>query len=315
MDFFAELNALRDSTPRLSVVRLNNINSDFTANTDQCKNCYLLANAVSNEDCMYGRDFYNNTDCIDCDHIMHCTLCYECVNSRGLWGCSHMQDSANCRDCDFGFDMRDCTNCIGCVGLRNAEFYIFNVRYMKEDFLKKRLELTRDEIALEFEALRLRVPRRSGMFIGTEHCFGDYMFNSKNVFCGFDISECQDSAYIEECKKMNDCYDITVLEQAAFCYEISSSHILNNCNFCFQCVESSDLEFCEFVFNSKNCFGCIGLNHKEYYILNKKYSPEDYARMVAEIRSGLKKDPRGYGAGFFHPTFPFADTVASWARL
>ena len=46
MDFFEELEKLRKSRPRISAVRLNNINSDYTANTDQLKNCYLIANAV-----------------------------------------------------------------------------------------------------------------------------------------------------------------------------------------------------------------------------------------------------------------------------
>ncbi|MBI5413608.1 hypothetical protein HZA42_04640 [Candidatus Peregrinibacteria bacterium] len=89
---------------------------------------------------------------------------------------------------------------------------------------------------------------------------------------------------------------------------------MNNCNFCFACTTSSDLDFCELVFNSKYCFGCIGLNHKEYYILNKPYSREDYFKRVAEIKEELKCDS-DYGRGFWSPTYPFQDTVGSWPRL
>ena len=252
MDFFEELEKLRKSRPRISAVRLNNINSDYTANTDQLKNCYLIANAVKNEDCMYGRDFYENSDCSDCDHIFKCTLCYECVNCRQCWDSSYLQDSNNCQNCEFGYDLKDCRDCIGCAGLRKKQFHIFNMPYSKEEFLARKSMLKREEIHTKFNEVKLKAPRVNSLQIATENCFGDNIYNSKNTWYSFDVSECQDSGYLEECKQMHDCWDISILEEAQFCYQISSSHILNNCNFCFQCMTSSDCEFCEFVANSSN---------------------------------------------------------------
>lgn len=314
MDFFKELECLRQNRFRLSAVRLQNINSDYTANTDQCKNCYLIANAVHNEDCMYGRDFYDSNDCIDCDHIFGCTLCYECVNCRQCWDSLCLQDSNNCQNCDYGYDLKDCQNCIGCVGLRKKQFHIFNMQYSKENFLQKKEALKRQEMQAQFNELKFKVPRQHSLKIATENCFGDNIYNSKNAWYAFDISECQDIGYVEESKKLHDCWDITILEESSFCYQTSSSHILNNCNFCFQCLSSSDLEFCEFVMNSRNCFGCISLNHKEYHILNQPYPKEEYFKRVAEIKAELKRE-NDYGGRFWSPTFPFMDTVASWSRM
>lgn len=35
--------------------------------------------------------------------------------------------------------------------------------------------------------------------------------------------------------------------------------------------------------NCKNCFGCIGLNQKEYCIFNKQYTKEAYEKLVAQL--------------------------------
>ncbi|MBI4994887.1 hypothetical protein HZC21_04575 [Candidatus Peregrinibacteria bacterium] len=314
MDFFAELEKLRRTQPRISAIRLNNTNSDYTANTDQCKNCYLIANAVHNEDCMYGRDFHDNSDCSDCDHIFGCTLCYECENCKQCWDSIHLQDSNNCQNCSYGYDLKDCRNCIGCVGLRKKEFHIFNMSYSKEDFFCKKASLKRHEIQAQFNELKLKIPRTYSLQIATENCFGDNIYNCKNIWYSFDVHECQDCGYIEECKQLHDCWDNTILEESQFCYQISSSHILNNCNFCFQCLSSNDCEFCEFVMNSRNCFGCISLNRKEYHILNRPYPKEEYFKRVSEIKTELRRE-RDYGGKFWSPTFPFEDTVAAWKKL
>ncbi len=267
MFFFNELLNLQKSTPRMGSVRLKNINSDYTHNTDQCKNCYLVANAVGNEDCMYGRDFYGNANCIDCDHILKCTLCYECLNSKECWNCTHLQDCANCADCDYGYYLKDCQNCIGCVNLRKKRFYIFNKQYSEEEFFNKKKSLTPSEIKKTYEELRQRTPHIFAIQLNCENCVGENIFNSKNIYRGFDISDCQDCCHVEEVKDIKDSADISFLEHSELCYECSSNHILYNCNFCFMCLSSTNLEYCELCFNSKDCFGCIGLNHKKYHIL------------------------------------------------
>lgn len=313
MDFFKEFESLQLKTPRIGSIRINALNSEYTHNTDQCKNCYLLANAVKNEDCYYGRDFYDNQDCVDCDHVLRCTLCYECLNSKECYNSTFLQDCANCIDCDFGYYLKDCKNCIGCVGLRKKEYYIFNEPYSREEFLLKKATLKPEEIRTQFEKLKLKVPRVFAMQLGSENSTGDYVLNSKNAHECFDVVECQDAAYLSECKKVKDSLDIFVLEDAELCYECSSNHVLNNCNFCFMCMYSSNLEYCELVSNSKDCFGCVGLNHKEYHILNRPYSREEYFKRVAEIKNQIKRE--GTYGKWFPSTYPSADTVASWPRL
>ena len=49
----------------------------------------------------------------------------------------------------------------------------------------------------------------------------------------------------------------------------------------------SDSEFCAYSKNLKNCFGCVYMENKKYYILNKPFSPEEYEKKVAEIKKEL----------------------------
>ncbi|KKU78616.1 MAG: hypothetical protein UY05_C0053G0001, partial [Candidatus Peregrinibacteria bacterium GW2011_GWA2_47_7] len=225
-----------------------------------------------------------------------------------------LQDCENCRDCEFGYDLKGCTNCIGCVGLRKKEYHIFNEPYSPAEFAQKKAALTLDEIIQNFEKLKESTPRKWADIVGSERALGNYIYNSKNVFASFDVVECQDVGYIVECKKVKDSYDITVLENSELCYDCSSNHVLYNCNFCFGCVESSNLEYCELVFNSKDCFGSISLNHKQYQILNKQYEKDAYFKTVAELKDQLRKEGT-YGRQYLAPTYPYSDTVASWGRL
>lgn len=314
MHFFDALLMLRQTTPLVGTVHLRDVNSEYTYNSDQCKNCYLIANAVGDEDCMYGRDFYNNVNCVDCDHILRCTLCYECLNSKDCWNCTFLQDCANCVDCDYGYYLKDCQNCLGCVNLRKKRFCIFNEQYSEEEFSRKKKMLTCVEIEKSYETLKRKMPRVFSIQLSCENCVGENIFNSKNVYQGFDVNDCQDCCYVEEVKEVKDSADISFLEYSELCYECSCNYILYNCNFCFMCTRSSNLEYCELCFNCKDCFGCVSLNHKQYCILNQQYSREEYEKRVAELKAELKKDG-SYGRVFLPSPYPAEDTVVEWLQL
>lgn len=312
MDFFAELEKLQMKGPRLGMLQLTQENSEYTFATDQCKNCYLIANAVRNEDCMYGRDFYNNDDCVDCDHISGSQLCYECINCKNCYNGDHLQDCENSRDCSYGYDLKACTNCVGCVGFRKKEFHIFNEPYSKEAYFEKLKTLTLEEIQTRFLELKESTPRMFTQIINSENATGNYVYNSRNVFESFDVSDCQDIGHSNESKKLKDSWDIYILENSELCYEIACSHVLYNSNFCYMCVESSDLEYCEFVAYSKNCFGCVSLIRKDYHILNEPHSKEDYFLRLKQIKNELRA--RGeYGRRNLPFSYPFPDTVGTWS--
>lgn len=313
-DFLEEYKKLQLKTPRLSSFILNSENSDYNYNVKDLKNCYLLANAINDENCMYGRDFYGSENCTDCDHIKNCTLCYQCLNCENCYNCNYLQDSVNCNDCDYGYFLKGCRNCIGCVGLKQKNFHIFNEPYSESDYQKKLEQLKSEKILKKFETLKQTVPRMGALMIDSENSTGNGIFHSRNIFNAFDVRECQDSGYMLECKKVTDSWDVTILEYSELCYQISTSHLLHNCNFCYFCLECSDLEYCENLIACQNCFGCISLHRKQYYILNQPYKKDEYFKKVSEIKNQLKEQGL-YGEMFIPPAFPREDTVVVWPTM
>lgn len=313
-DFLTEYKKLQLKVPRLSAYILSSENSDYCFNVENAKNCYLIANAVDNENCMYGRDFYGSLDCIDCDHIYKCSLCYQCLNCDNCYNCNYLQDSLNCNDCSYGYFLKGCRNCFGCVGLKQKKFHIFNERNTEEEYAKKIKELNADEIKEKFNELKKQIPRLGILQEDSENFTGNAIYHSKNIVESFDIKDCQDSGYLLECKKVDDSWDITILEESELCYQLSSCRMLKNSNCCYFCARCSDIEYCENLIECQNCFGCISLHRKQYHILNKPYSKEDYFKKISEIKNQLL-DKGLYGKMLIPSVFPLEDTVAMMPTL
>jgi hypothetical protein len=52
-----------------------------------------------------------------------------------------------------------------------------------------------------------------------------------------------------------------------------------------------DCEYMMYSFDCENCFGCFGIRHKKYHILNKPCgSKEEYFEKVAQIKNDMKKE-------------------------
>lgn len=311
LDIIKEFLALREKQPRAALYQIVNQNSQFTNYTDGLKNCYILSNAYRCEDTYYGRDLFFNRDCIDCDHCKSCELCYECVDCFRCYNGRYLQDCEDCIDCTLGYDLRGCRNCFGCVSLRQKEFFYFNEPFSKENYFEKIRNLKNSPYSMQqFENLKKNIPRRFAHIRQSEAVTGDYILNSKQCFSCFDLQESQDCGYCYEVKNSTDCLDITVGEFMVGNYECQSAWKLQNSVFCNNCWESSDLEYCDQVFRSHQCFFCVYLNHKEFYILNKPYSKEEYFKQVAVYKDQLKADGL-YGRWFIRSAYPIEDTCAT----
>lgn len=310
MSFLADFEQLRLGTPRLYNINVNCENSDYCTHSDKNKNCYLVCQINFCEDCLYGGVVLESKDCVDCFYCEYSELCYECVDCDHCYNCRNSQDIKNCSDCAYCYDCIGCKNCLGCVGLRQKEFCIFNQQYSKEDYFKKIAALGKGEIRREFEILKLRTPRKYLHEIQTEGCAGDYIVKSKNCFYCFDTHESQDCMYLQDCWNNRDNMDVMYSWYSELCYESFSIGLESyNCNFCNYVRTSSNLEYCELCFNCKDCFGCVGLKGRQYFILNKSYSREEYAKQVAEIKAQMLAGNE-YGK-HLPTTYKFEDTAAA----
>jgi hypothetical protein len=74
---------------------------------------------------------------------------------------------------------------------------------------------------------------------------------------------------------------------------------------------NEDSLYVDECFNSKNLFGCIGLKHRKYCILNKQYSAEQYEVLVPAIIEHMRKT--GEWGEFFPGAgsqFAYNETIA-----
>jgi hypothetical protein len=193
-------------------------------------------------------------------------------------------------------------------------FYIFNEPFSEEEYRKRIAEMSDEEILKRFEELKRSVPRQGVLQLDSENFTGDAVYHSRNVVGSFDVSECQDCGYLVECKNTTDSWDISVMEDGELCYNCSSCHIMHDSNCCYFCLSCSECEYSENLAECKNCFGCISLHRKQYYILNQPYEKDEYFKKVAEIKDQLCEGGL-YGKMFVPSVFPREDTVVMWERM
>jgi hypothetical protein len=105
---------------------------DFLANTQNCLDCYDLNES---RDCRYILGGFGLKDAYDCCYV-NGELGYEnceCVPMPfNSIGCVNTYTGSDLKYCDTC--MNNCKNLIGCIGLKHAEYAIFNKKYSKEEY-------------------------------------------------------------------------------------------------------------------------------------------------------------------------------------
>ncbi|MCM2339208.1 MAG: hypothetical protein NDI62_02000 [Burkholderiales bacterium] len=288
--FFEQYEELRDIVPHLAMVNASSVNSEYTNQSQNNKDCYMLVTSGSNEKCMYGSwcqwGCYFLSDCYLAEKSEYC---YECINIKK---CSHCLWSSDCSDCVnvyFSNDCKGCTDCFGCVGLRNKQYFYFNKNIGKDEYEKKvkNFEWDRDFIKKSQEEafkLRLSMPIKFYHGVQVQQSNGDYIENTQRMKLGFNCHKNKDTAYMQDAWDSEDCRDCTEIITGQLAYEaqgVEAPHRSMIIRSCFGTI--TDSYYCDMCFGVENCFGCFGLKKKSYCILNKQYSKSDYFSLKEKI--------------------------------
>jgi len=294
MSFIEDFQKLYWSTPQDQNWTRQSENCDYGDIIVVSKNCFLCFNSANLENCLYCHSSKKSYDCNGMMFCTQCNMCYECIDSIRLNNCDYCQNSEGLSDCDYCIDCKSLNNCFGCVGLYHKKYHIFNKEYEKEDYFKKLKEIKawpEEKIEAEIEKLNLEWPHVYMHQNHTVNSFGDYVFQCKNCYFAFDAIECEDSFYVTDIvlergtKDSCDCGPIC--NTAENCYGCCFCGYINNCNHIYWCDYLADCEWCTNVWDSKHCFGCVYTKNKEYHILNKPYSKEEYEKKVKEYKKEL----------------------------
>ena len=316
--FFRQFGELLRGVPHLGFYRGETENSAYTNYTHNMKNCYLVFGASNSEDCFYSEFITGCKDVMDSLSLFGCELCYEGIGSENCYNCSYFQNCRNCTDSFLIEDCESCSSCFLCFGLIRKDYHILNQPVGKakyEEFKKENFPLSRSrlkELEKEFEILKSPIPHRASHVYGSEDCSGEMIVNSKNCDYCFDIKDSEDSKYVLWSPKAIRSYDCTFSSPTGvqFCYETGSS-LASSSAFLFLCWHVDKCFYSIESHNSKNLFGCVGLNQKEYCILNKQYQKDDYEQLANKIVAHMR-GTKEWGENF--PVelslFAYNDTMA-----
>lgn len=313
--FFEQLRELQLKVPREGTSVFESENCEYNSHVRFSKNSYLNSLAVRIEDVHYSHwmvDVENSIDC--CFHITgKSSLCYECGDFGTCYNCTNLWECYNCNDCHFSYQLRGCKNCLFCNNLSNKEYHIRNKLCSKEEFEKEKAKFINGSYSgwkaglAEAEKVRMSALHRGSFLLNSENVTGDHLFSSRNCvncFDGDNSEDCSNSVSLNDSKDIHTCY----------------SAGWPRCEQLYCCIASrgcSEMAFTHYMWTSNNMFysdscqsckygiGCIGLKHKDYCILNKQYSKEEYSTLSKKLIEHMKKTGE-WGNFMPQEMYPFA---------
>jgi hypothetical protein len=308
------------------------VNSPYNNMVLDLRNCYMMFNSDFDEDCSYGCEMENCRTCVDNNLVHQSEMCYECVNVQNCYRAFYSIDCESSSDIYFCRDCNGCTDCFGCVNLRKQSYCIFNEPMgSKQAYMEKLKELGIDsrknlveikEKVKEFWAKGIYKYMHEKQ---VQDVSGDYITNSRSTIESWIVSEGWNLKYCQYLVAPNtkDSYDYTQfgnnVERVYECLQAGNGG--SNIRFSWFAVnENTEVDYCMQIMTSKNMFGCIGMRKKEFCILNKEYSEEEYNKLrmqiIAEMETNPYVDSQGlvYKYGEFFPSelspFAYNETTA-----
>ena len=297
-----QLFELDREVPALNLNVSQMVRSEYCANATGLKDCYLLFASQDTENSLYGINVDRCHDCVDNDSVSDSEKCYESLWLEHCYQCYFTTRSMESQNLYFCRGCVSCSNCIGSVNLRNQSYCIFNKQYTKEEYEKEFKTMKLDTIS----GIK-NMQRKSREFWNTQinkaqtglknlNCTGSYVSNSKNAEECFLIQEGENIKYCQNLNvpKSNDCIDVSFWgDNTELCYETcGSGENAYNVKFCWDCWPNvRDSEYSMHLRSCSDCFACVGLKKKQYCILNKQYSKEEYFELVAKIKKHMDEVP------------------------
>lgn len=311
--FFDQFKELRDAVPRMNTNLWQSENCDYCTFTDFSRNCYLVFEGSNCRDTYYSNLVDGVSDCIDLTGCKKCELCYDCVDCIS---CNNMTGCINCEnssDLLFCFDCRGCADCMFSFNLNHKKYCIFNKQHSREEYSHKRQELKMaSRSAYEIYKAKFldmcvnSAIHRFSKLVNCESCTGDNLYNCKNAQHCFESNNLRDCKYVQFSMNSRDCYDIIGSSNKG-CELVCEAMSVEGQNIFagYYIAGLNDIYYSDSALACRNVFGCVGIKHKEYCILNKQYSKAQYENLVARIIDHMQKTSE-WGEFFPIKNSPFA---------
>jgi len=321
--FFVQFAGLLKKVPRMALEAYQNENSPYTNYTWISKNIYLSSSTLYSENISYSHGVTHCQDSMDSTYIYDSQLCYETQDCQRSANSVYLTDCRECMDSAFLFDCRGCKNCFMSSGLRSKSYVFRNRELPREEYERKMKKTDTGSFDMfhtlisEYEKMRTDAIHRFASLFRAVNSSGNNLINTKNAkhcFTGEDLENVSYGIRIIEAKDSADLYGVG--NGAELLYDgVNVGYRDSLIKFSTNTFEDiRDATYCDYCRTSQYIFGCVGLRKKQYHILNKAYSKEEYESLIPKIIMHMNampyKDSMGriYPFGEFFPSefSPFA---------
>jgi len=218
------------------------------------------------ENCEYVNWVWSSKDCY---LIFNTWLAEKCYYSNNV------NNSIYCVDCSFTQKSQNCFYCIDCQKCFDV-FYWQNLENCSESFYLKNC-------------------------ISCQNCFWCFNLSNKKYFIFNE--EYSKEEYFNKIKELFKIYSLEKYNDFSKNMVVKSNIIERSENVLWDKIKDSknvkfsfEINDCENIFYSvsckmcKNCFLCEWLQNKQYCILNKQYTKEEYNKLIPKIIEKMKVD-------------------------
>ena len=230
---------------------------------------------------------------------------FDVIHSYRIHNCKFVRECFDCMNSSFIFDCRNCEYCFGATNKRNKKYIWFNEQLSKDEWEKRVSEIDLgSRVVLEsyrqkfYELMRDQGVWPENFNDSVTNSTGEYLTKTTNMV---DCYACEDGSLNQyscnhsQGKSEDNAFSGYPVNGSNFCYSASGSG--NKQKYCFLTIRSDNMEYCLLCYNCTDCFGCVGLQRKQFCIFNKQYEEEEYWRRVDELKCAMLE--RGEYGEFF----------------
>jgi len=328
-NFFTQFLELQKNIPRASVLQYGtSVNCEFTNYTRNTKNVLLAYSVSTGENVYYSFTVDWSKDVMDSLMLKNSELIFEGFNSDHCYNSQFLIDCRGCTESSYLYDCVNCQNCFMSANLRSKQFIFYGKQLSKEEYNKAVSEIdirsfkTREKLKKEFHSVISQTIHKYADVTKTVSCTGNYLSNCKNVSNSYSVYDSENIRNSIRVLKASDIGSVfSCGEGSELVYDgIVGGKTSSNINFFASADVLRESQYTDWCTGSSHLFACIGLRSKQYCILNKQYTKEDYESLVPRIIKHMNDMPyidqkgRVYRYGEFFPPdlspFAYNETIA-----
>ncbi len=314
--FFPQFHALYERVPKRNIILWGwSENCDYVNGVGGSKDSYLIFDSTNAMSCYYSNSVNFDQSCVDCSYVKDSENCYMGIDCNNCFNAYYCQDCTNCSEAHYLFNCTNAHNCFACYNLNNADYHIFNKAYSKEEYEVEKNKLLGKFTMKDFLEFKKNGIVKNLNIVNSENAIGDQIYNAQNVRYSYGIADSQNIAYSTMLiNNAADCYDVDFVGNGIS--QVCDASLINKSSskvyFTYDTRGWSENVFYSISCKScKNIFFCNGLLNKEYCILNKQYTKEEYEELVSQIIERMIQ--RGEWGEFIPPSlspFGYNESVA-----